>query len=145
MQKWEKLDTDTNSCIHPDAWLEHFNALLNEGEAAPTKLIDELEALEKQPAFSELDFRIKTHEIKKALGRLNKNASPGVDQISGRLLFVGKNELMTAFNLFYNKLFSHATQPEMLTFNFLKPIFKKGESEDPELAALSVKFLVSLY
>ena len=90
MQKWGKPDTDTNSYIHPDTWLEHFNALLNEGEAAPTKLIDELEALEKQPAFSELDFRIKTHEIKKALGRLNKNASPGVDQKSGRLLFAGK-------------------------------------------------------
>ena len=67
MQKLGKLDTDTNSCIHPDTWLEHFNALLNEGEAAPTKLIDELEALEKQPSFSELDFRIKHMKLKKLL------------------------------------------------------------------------------
>ena len=60
MEKWGKVDTDTNSCIHSETWLEHFNVLLNDGAAARTIINDELEILEKQRAFSELDFRITT-------------------------------------------------------------------------------------
>ena len=86
MQKWGKSDSQSEDIIHPNEWLNHFQTLLNEGVEAPADLKNELEILEKEPSFSELDFRISTKEIEKALNRLNEKASPGVDKLSGKLL-----------------------------------------------------------
>ena len=54
-----------------------FQTLLNEGVEAPTDSKNELEILEKEASFSELDFRISTKEIEKALNRVNEKASLG--------------------------------------------------------------------
>ena len=37
---------------------------------------------------------------------------------------------MPLFCIFFNKLFSHANQPKLLTLNYLVTIFKKGEVWD---------------
>ena len=105
---------------------------MNDGDDAPPEFISELETLENRPVFTSLDFRIENCEIMKALKRLNRKASPGVDQLSGDLLCEGMGDLVPIFNLFYNKLFSHATQPNKLYINFLIPLFKKGEVDDPD-------------
>ena len=91
-----------------------------------------METLENKPFFSQLDYRIENGEIEKALKRLNRKASPGVDKISGGLLFEGLGNLLPIFNLFFNKLFSHALQPKKLYINYLITIFKKGEIDDPD-------------
>ena len=132
MKKWGKIESDPIDNIHPNTWLQHFKNLLNNGVPAPCNMINELETLENVPFFSELDFRITTNEIEKALRRLNKKASPGADKVSGNLLFAGREVLMPLYKLFFNKLFSHATQPKILSINYLKPIFKKGDNSDPE-------------
>ena len=88
--------------------------------------------LEKEPFFSELDFQITDAEIDKALKRLNTNSSPGPDRISGAYLLIGKAILTPALKLFFNKMFSSATQANIFSFNFLKPIFKKGDPSDPD-------------
>ena len=132
MKKWGSAHSDPGENIHPSTWLQHFKKLLNEGKPAPNKSIEELKDLESIPSFSDLDFRISKQEIEKALKRLNKNASPGLDKVSANLLFVGREELMHLYDLFFNKLFSHATQPGMFSFNYLKPIHKKGDNSDPD-------------
>ena len=96
---------------------------------APADLKNELEILEKEPSFSELDFRISTKEIEKALNRQNEKASPGVDELSDKLLILGKIQLIPVLDLLNNKLFSHAYQTITLSLNFLKPIFNKGLSK----------------
>ena len=88
--------------------------------------------LEKEPFFSELDFQTTDAEIDKALKRLNTNSSPGPDRISGAYLLIGKAILTPALKLFFNKMFSSATQANIFSFNFLKPIFKKGDPSDPD-------------
>ena len=96
----DKPNAEIDSAISPETWLRHFQSLLNHGEAAPPKCINELESLENTAIFSQLDFRIEKCEIQKALKRLNKKASPGIDKISGHLLFEGMGILMPTFNLF---------------------------------------------
>ena len=132
MRNWGKPGGADNSSIDPSMWLEYFKKLLNEGPETPTPFKEELHALENQPAFSSMDFRFTTTEIEKALKRLNVAASPGVDQVSGKLLVSGKEELIPLYHLFYNKIFSFATQPECLSLNKLNPIFKKGDPENPD-------------
>ena len=85
----------------------------------PLSLLDELSKLEEEQFFSEYDVRISNSEIEEAMKRLNKKASPGPDNMSGMLLWAGERELKPLLKIFFNKLFSHAKQPNMFTLNFL--------------------------
>ena len=132
IQKWGKSDNITENSIQPQEWLKYFQNLLNNKRETPINLKKELEMLEKECFFSEMDFRITPIEIERAINRLNKKSSPGPDKISCKLLYHGRKQLMPILNLFFNKLFTHATQPESQSLNYLKPIFKKGETWDPD-------------
>ena len=79
-----------------------------------------------------MDYKITNSEINKALKRHNKKASPGPDKISGSCLPAGNTVLMPALNIFFNKLFSLATQPNIFSLNFLKSIFIKEDPSNPE-------------
>ena len=132
MKSWGNCTNDSCETIHPNEWLDHFQKLFNETKPTQPCLLQELERLEKYPYFSDLDFRISVKDIERALKRLNKKASPGPDRISGSLLFAGKDSLMPLIKLFFDKLFSHCTQPEIYSLNFLITILKKGENWDPD-------------
>ena len=131
MKNWGSPNQDPSECIHPNDWLAHFQSLFNVGPDTPQYLIDELEKHEKQPFFSELDFRITENEIEKALKKINTKAAPGVDKIAATLMCTGKKHLIPLYISLFNKIFSAAYYPIMWTQNFLKPIFKKGENWDP--------------
>ena len=94
-------------------------------------MLKELALLEKEPYFSELDSRITSSDVERALKKLKQNVASGVDKISAELLIAGKSFLMPLFLLIFNKIFTHANYPLIWTQNFLKPIFKKGECWDP--------------
>ena len=119
-------------CIPPSEWLNYFQSLLSEKNATAPDILKELQTLEQEPYFSELDYSITIAEINSALKRLNKKSSPGPDKISGAHLLAGKEILMSALKLLYNKMFSSAKQPSILLLNFIKAIFKKGDPSDPE-------------
>ena len=101
MQQWGKPDSEVDSAIPPETWLHYFKSLLNDGGVTPLNFINELHSLENEPAFSEVDFKIETSEIEKALKRLNKKAFPGADKVSGDLLFTGKDDLVPIFKPFF--------------------------------------------
>ena len=77
------------------------------------------------PYFSEIDYKITNKE------RLNTKASPGPDNISGSFLPSGNPIVIPSLNIFFNMLFSMATQPCSFSLNFLKSTFKKEEPTDP--------------
>ena len=83
MRKWGSPVNEPADTIHPSEWLSHFKSLLNEGPKTPQNLLQELESLESEPFYSELDFRISRQEIDSAFKKLNKNASEGPDRVSG--------------------------------------------------------------
>ena len=102
MQQWGKTNNnEADAAISPDSWLEHFQFLLNNGKEAPAELVNELESLENSPFLSHLDYKIQKCEIEKALKGINRKASPGVDNISGGLLYEWTGDLMATFNLFF--------------------------------------------
>ena len=82
---------DPSDSIHPDDWVSHFQTLLNEGRDTPPNFIAELDQYEQLPSFSELDSRITSSDVEKALKRLKKKAAPGVDNISAELRIAGGN------------------------------------------------------
>ena len=132
MRNWGKTGKDVDSPIHPCEWFSHFQSLLNEGSETATDIQNKLEALENEPVFSELDFMITLKDIERAMQRINKNATPGPDKLSGKLILTGKEELMPVLKIVLNKMFTYARQPDLWTHNYLITIFKKGECWDPD-------------
>ena len=122
MKNRGKSNNESCEAIHPSEWLNHFQKLFNEAKPIKHSLLEELERLENEPHFSELDFRISRNEINKALKRLNKKSAPGPDHISGNLLWAGKDALTPLFDLFFNKTFTHCSQPRIFALNFLMTI-----------------------
>ena len=72
-------------------------------------ILKELHTSEQEPHFSEMDYKITNEEITKA--SLNVKASPQPDKFSGSFLPAGNSILLPALNIFFNRLFSMATQP----------------------------------
>ena len=132
MQKLGKNSTDPGESIPPSEWLNYFQSLLSEKTPTAPTILKELQTLEQEPYFSELDYSITAADINSALKRLNKDSSPGPDRISGAHLLAGIDVLMPALKLLFNKMFSSAKQPSIFSLNFLKAIFKKGDTSDPE-------------
>ena len=122
MRKWGSPVNEPADTIHPSEWLSHFKSLLNEGPKTPQNLLQELESLESEPFYSELDFRIFRQEIDSALKKLNKNESEGPDRVSGKLLYDTRDSLSPLLLFMFKSLWSE---------NFLKSIFKKDDAADP--------------
>ena len=132
MKKWGKNETKTENSIPPEEWLSYFQDLLGKKPETSAHILKELQELENEPAFTEMDFRISPNEIEKAINRLNKKSSPGPDGILCKHLFSCKKQLLPMLELFCNKLFTHASQPKTQSLNFLKPAYKKGENWNPD-------------
>ena len=132
MKNWGKSEVRTSESIHQSEWITYFQDLLNEKNPPKPHLLRELHNLENEPFFSDIDYRITLGEIKEALNRLNKKSAPGPDRISGALLHADKKTLLPLFHIFFNKIFSHCTQPKIFTTNYLVTILKKGESWNPD-------------
>ena len=132
MRKWGKSSTDPGESIPPSEWLHYFQTLLSEEHSTPIEMLNELQRLEQEPFFSEMDYRITENEITKAFDCLYSKVSPGPDKISGGFLVAGKDILMPAFKLFFGKIFSSASYPICFSHNFLKSLFKKGDPADPD-------------
>ena len=131
MRSWGDAKSNTSNPIDPSEWETHFETLLNEESELTDKKRHELENLEQTPLFSELDFKITTAEVIRAGKRLNKKAMAGPDKISGSLLIEGLSELLPVIMQLFNKIFLHATIPDIWSLNFLVTIFKKGDNCDP--------------
>ena len=71
-------------------------------------------------------------EIQLAMKKLNQKASPGIDKVSAKMLYAGREQLMPVLNLFLNKTFSEVKHPRDWSLNFLKTILKKGIASDPD-------------
>ena len=133
MRNWGKSNKEQETPISPSEWFSHFTSLLNKGadNVAPN-IYKDLERLESEPVFSDVDFRITIEDIDLALKRLNKSASPGPDKLSGKLVLAGTQELKPLLELLLNKMFTYAKQPNVWSQNYLVTIFKKGDCWNPD-------------
>ena len=126
MNNWGKMATDPTDKISPEKWINHFETLLND-KNGNTPQIDE----RPKTFMPILDSRISLKELHDALKNLKGGKSPGPDKILGEYLIIfGKTYEHILLRL-TNVIFSEHIYPSQWTLNFLKPIFKKGESNDP--------------
>ena len=132
MRNWGKSDTDSSGGITPREWHTYFTDLFTIKDDVAEQIHHKLKALEDQPVFTNLSYKIKNHEIQLALMKLNQKASPGIDRISAKMLYAGKQQLMPILSLFLNKTFSEVGHPRAWGLNYLKTLLKKGSATDPD-------------
>ena len=118
MQKWGNSTDDTADGIPPSEWQSHFQKLLNSKCDTPQEKLDELNTLETEINYSEMDERISNNEISNAFKKLNLKSSMGPDLVPGKLLHSGKDALMPLLFVFYNRIFELAKRPKIFFSNF---------------------------
>ena len=130
MNNWGKEKKDETEQIKPSIWKEFFTKLLNKSsksEDSPSDTFDNL------PTFHPILDRIITmDEMRKALLLLKNHKASGCDRISAEYLKAFAESFGDILLKIVQELFSKKVYPTEWTSNFLKPIYKKGDSVDPD-------------
>ena len=71
-------------------------------------------------------------ELRKALSLLKNHKAPGCDRITGEYLKAFAESFGDILLKIFQKLFSQNIYPSEWVSNFLKPIYKKGDSLDTD-------------
>jgi hypothetical protein len=126
------------SNIDCNTWSDYFSNL-SKTPAGYMERIDEINKkindMKNDPnfsSFSNLDFRITTSELSKALNKLKKNKSPGLDTITNEMLKAVQIYLNPLFLKLFNAIFIAGIYPEKWSEGYITPIFKSDNSRLPQ-------------
>jgi hypothetical protein len=87
----------------------------------------QLDMLEKQTTFNELDMQISKAEISKAISKLKYGKSPGLDNTSTNMLKCAQNELLPSIEKLFNSCLSSGNYPNNWAVGYITPIHKAGD------------------
>ena len=127
MNNWGKTKNDPTNDIDADKWIQYFRKLLNDDKSTrPT--------IDNQPPTFEptLDSKIKIKELRDALNCLKSGKACSLDDILGEYLKLFGENFEEILLRIINTIFFEKIYPSQWTSNFLRPIFKKGSTKDPD-------------
>ena len=129
MNNWGKKQTDLVDKIPPDKWISYFKELLNDKRHTMNKA----ETFEFDPTFDPiLDSNLSSLELREALASLKTGKASGPDGILTEYLKIFGHTFETVLLKILRCIFVEHIYPSQWTVNFLKPIYKKGNSGDPD-------------
>ena len=129
MNNWGKEQIDPADNIPTEKWISHFEGLLNDKNVTKSYSNIHTEINTFDPI---LDSRISDKELLEALGELKASKAPGPDEILGEYLKVFGNLFGSILLKLIRHIFAEHIYPSKWTVNFLKPIYKKGKTTDPD-------------
>ena len=127
MNNWGKMKTDPTDNITPQTWIRYFETLLND-KNAKSPVIDRGSST-FEPI---LDCIISIKELREALINHKGGKAPGPDEILGEYLKIFGQMFEYTLLKLVNLIFCEHIYPCKWALNFLKPIFKKGSTSDPD-------------
>ena len=93
---------------------------------------NEVEKMENIKTFSELDYRITTKEISDSISKLKNGKAAGLDGICAEMLKAGCSTLTPLLQKLFNMRFSSGNYPTQWTSAYISPVYKSGDSSQPE-------------
>ena len=125
--------SDPGSTIPPRDWSEYYTKLNKStvDEDTEAKMRNRIQELEKNRAFSELDYRIDKAEIKKAVNKLKNGKAVGLDNISNEMIKYSINYSLPLIHKIMNDIYSNSYYPNMWAEVFILNIHKSGSQTDP--------------
>ena len=135
MNNWDKGETENTEHIKPSTWATYFKKLLNKNEPDHYTHSNDLYPMNPNftPTFDpSLDGVITAKEMREALEQMKDKKAPGPDGILGEYLKAFGEAFEGILLKIIRQLFSKHVYPPQWNSNYLKPIYKKGEVEDPD-------------
>ena len=129
MNNWGKKQIDPGDSIPTEKWVSHFKTLLNENTSTNSTPNTHVENVNTFDPI--LDRRISDKEIQEALDELKVGKAPGPDEILGEYIKIFGNLFRNILLKLIRHIFAERIYPSNWTVNFLKPIYKKGNTNDP--------------
>ena len=131
MNNWGKETTDHTDNITPAKWHNYYKSLLNSTKKNEHENNHDLYS--EIPSFDPiLDSRITKKEMNKALHDLKRRKSPGPDGILTEYLKVFGELYEDNLLKIIRIIFSGHLYPPEWDINYLKPIYKKDDTENPD-------------
>ena len=127
MNNWGNESKEVTDMISPQTWQKYFQSLLNSEHTHPDQEYPEL-STSFEPI---LDGRVSNAELIAALHDL-KRRKLGPDGVLSDYLKVFGEIYPNIILKILNELFTESAHPKEWKCNFLKPIYKKGDSSDPD-------------
>ena len=134
-QFWETVrkiapkKTNVHNDITVDDWFLHFKSVLDkENDITYTS---DTENFEFEQYDSWFDQPISKQEVLDALKKVKNSKAAGPDGIIGELLKYSDNTVVDFLVKFYNTLFDEGIYPDQWTESVIFPLFKKGNTNDP--------------
>lgn len=122
-----KNDTEISS----KEWLDYFKNLGQPPDLSNPDLETELNNLEKEVIFNELDYKITEKEISDAIRSLKNNKASSFDSVLNEMLKYGQSYLLKSFYKIFNLVLTNGEFPKLWSRGFIVPLFKNGSREDP--------------
>ena len=115
-------------------WLNHFQTLhsehtITEKQEETLKLLKESERFKDQ--FNDLDKTITEEELLTATRKLKSKKAVYSDKIRNEMIKLGANIAPQSFLKVFNKILESGRFPETWTEGLITPIYKSGNSLDP--------------
>ncbi len=131
MNNWGKEKEYEPDQIKPSTWKEYFTKLLNDTKDNTETVRNDETIPNFIPTFDPiLDRQISMIELRKALTLLKNHKAAGCDRITGEYLKAFAETFGDILLKIFQKLFAQNLYPSEWISNFLKPIYKKGDSLD---------------
>ena len=134
MNNWGIEKTDRTDSITPFKWHNFYKDLLNNSSSSNN--LDKQSVEENKnvdPIFEPvLDGRIKISELREALSELKTRKSPGPDAILAEYLKIFGEMYEDILLKIVRIMFSRHIYPTEWDTNYLKPIHKKDDTDDPD-------------
>ena len=130
-----KEGTQSEDIIEPSLWQNHYTKLLgtkfDESSDHDKQIISNLNQMESEKHFSELDFSITQNEVRKAIDKLKNKKSPGIDGILNEMLKCSSETLTPTITKLFNKLLCNGLFPKYWSHGLISSIFKDNNPKDP--------------
>ena len=130
MNNWGSENTDCTDNITPAKWHKYYKSLLN---TTKRNNCGDTYSAYSAPSFDPtLDGRITKKEVNTALKKLKCRKSPGPDRIPTEYLKVFGEMYEEHLLKIIRVLFARHLYPPEWNVNYLRPIHKKEDTEDPD-------------
>ena len=120
---------DPSNSITPQDWLSYFKELMNKSY---TNSFNEDEECKFSHCNNDLlNVDITVEEVKKAVKSLKNNKACSIDCITNEMIKASCTVLLPLYVTIFNLVLKSGIYPNIWRENFIKPIFKGGNVNDP--------------
>lgn len=120
--------------MKPEEWVSHFESLGkldDKFKDRATQLHYQVQELERQPVYNNLDNPIKLDEIYKAINKLKNNKAAGLDSVSNEMLKAAQNSIGSCLLKLFNACLSGGQYPTHWSDGYITPLHKSDDPCDP--------------